>query len=141
MFPHNYCLNIRSEQNKKFIEALEDRCPGQPIRSLNTDYEAVQANWIAPSGHRIRTSQSYPSLRTTKSYKPIISFLTDYEAIQANQIVPYGLRSRTSQSDRSLQTTKPYNPIRSFLTDYEAIQANQIAPDRSDGHRPEVQKR
>ena len=75
-----------------------------------------------------------------KPYKPIGSLLQDSEAVPANQIVTYGLPSRKSQSYRSLRTTKPYNPIRSFLTDYKALQANQIAPDRSDGHRPEVQK-
>ena len=51
--------------------------PYKPIISFIMDYESVQANRIAPSGQRSRTSQSDRSLRTMKLYKPIRSLQID----------------------------------------------------------------
>ena len=105
-FPRHYCLKfcrtrIPSRRSKIDLRDNQSDCsirttkPYNPIISLHTNYEAVQANHIVPYGLRSRIIQSDSSIRTTKPYKPINLFLTDYKAVQANQIVPYGLRIRT----------------------------------------------
>ena len=98
MFPRNYCLKIRSSQNKKTIASLRDRSPGRQIRSF---------------GQQVRTSESDRPIQTTKSHERIRSTRSDNKFARANQIDPFGQQVCTSESDRSGWTTRLHQPIRS----------------------------